>query len=62
MAESMKIKILKTAAGENFAVYEGETREMNDALARELIRAGIAAVVRSSRRKAVKSPPEKAAK
>jgi len=59
----MKVEILQNAVGINFAVYEGETRDLDPKIAKDLIRAGIAVPVRNiPKRKAVKAPREQADK
>ena len=48
----MKIQVLKSCAGLEFAYYEGEVADCNDAVAKDLISAGYAKEIKQAKPKA----------
>lgn len=48
----MKIQALKSCAGLDFAYYEGEIADCNDAVAKDLISAGYAKEIKQAKLKA----------
>ena len=48
----MKIQVLKSCAGLDFAYYESETVDCDDAVAKDLIEAGYAKELKSAKPKA----------
>lgn len=56
------IRVKTSVAGVNFSFYAGQTVEVDDALARDLIRAGHAEPVKAEIETATKEPPENTAR
>ena len=48
----MKIRVLKSCAGLDFAYYAGETADCDDTVAKDLIEAGYAKEIKSAKPKA----------
>ena len=47
---SMKIKILTSCSGLNFSFYEGQTTEVDNTIARDLIKAGYAEEIKNTKK------------